>query len=205
MCTYVACPKGTILILRFFRIVCTVTVVCLWNEELNLQTRKHSSRMRTVRCSDRCGGCTCPEGCTCLGVYLPACTCPGVVPARGGGVPAQAGVPAKGVYPSMHWGRTPPLWTEWQTPVKILPCRNFVTDSNKDSMCPSGHKAFCTAAAGCTVALWIALLVEESPNEALCIESWFQNKNLSHMSRCKWVQMARAGTRRHDGREWKSM
>ena len=42
-------------------------------------TRKHSSRMRTVRLL---GG----------GVSLPG-----------------------GVYPSMHWGRPPPLWTEWLT------------------------------------------------------------------------------------------
>ena len=29
-------------------------------------------------------------------------------------------------YPNMHWGTPHPLWTESQTPVKILPCPNFV-------------------------------------------------------------------------------
>ena len=33
-------------------------------------------------------------------------------------------------YPSMHWGRHPPPWTESQTPVKILPCPNFVLGGN---------------------------------------------------------------------------
>ena len=93
-----------------------------WVYKNNSKTRKHSSRMRTVRCSDRRGqgctcqggvpnqgvpawgrGCTCPRGCTCLGgVYLPM------------------GMYLSGVY----------LWTEWQTPVKILHGHNFVADSN---------------------------------------------------------------------------
>ena len=30
-----------------------------------------------------------------------------------------------------HLPRMPPPWTEWQTPVKILPCRNFVAGGNK--------------------------------------------------------------------------
>ena len=40
-----------------------------------------------------------------------------------GGVCSQGGclLPGKVWYPSMHWGRHPPLWTEWQTGVKILP------------------------------------------------------------------------------------
>ena len=68
-----------------------------------------------------------PRGCTFLGVYLP-----GGVPARGvpagggvpawgvpaGGVPVQGGVPAQGGY----LPRYSPLWTEWQTGAKILPC-----------------------------------------------------------------------------------
>ena len=43
------------------------------------------------------------------------------------GVSAQGGgVSARGVAP-----RHPnPLWTEWQTPVKTLPCRNYVADGN---------------------------------------------------------------------------
>ena len=80
----------------------------------------HSSRMRTARllpvsssmsCSRGMylpGGCTCPGGvpaswCTCQGVNLPGgvpargCTCPGGVPAQRF-VPAQGGVPVKGVY-----------------------------------------------------------------------------------------------------------
>ena len=35
---------------------------------------------------------------------------------------AWSGVHGWGWYPSMHWGRHTPLWTEWQTGVKILPC-----------------------------------------------------------------------------------
>ena len=33
----------------------------------------------------------------------------------------SVGACSRGVYPSMQWGR-PPLWTEWQTGAKILPC-----------------------------------------------------------------------------------
>ena len=55
------------------------------------ETRKHSSRMRAVRCSDRLGrGCTC-EGCTCEG-----CTCEGVY--LWGEMYLGGGVPASGVY-----------------------------------------------------------------------------------------------------------
>ena len=106
-------------------------------------TRKHSSRMRTVRCSDRHGG----EVCTCSGVAwgLPA-RGKGVYLSGGGGVPAQGvylprGIPTQGcscrgytypggctwsggylpgVYPSMYWGRHP-LWTEWLTDM----CKNI--------------------------------------------------------------------------------
>ena len=55
----------------------------------------------------------------------------GEVPAWSGGGGAWSwGVSAwSGWYPSMHWGR-PPLWTESQTPVKILPCPNFVAGGN---------------------------------------------------------------------------
>ena len=86
-------------------------------------------------------GCTCLVlgGCTCLGwggvpawsggVYLPGprgCTCLvwGGVPAPGpGGVCTWSG----GCVPAWSWGvylvrYPPPLWTEWQTDVKILPC-----------------------------------------------------------------------------------
>ena len=63
-------------------------------------------------------------GCTCLGVYLVlgGYLLLGDVPARGvapawGGCTCPRGVPACGV-PT----QVPPLWTEWQTGVKILPC-----------------------------------------------------------------------------------
>ena len=88
-------------------------------------------------------GGTCLGGVPAWGVYLPGgCTCLGGVPARGclpggmypqsvylpGGVPAR-GEPAQGVY--LPRGCTcrgvpaqvlPPLWTEWETGKKILPC-----------------------------------------------------------------------------------
>ena len=62
------------------------------------------------------------------GVPAWGCTCPGGVPARGC-VPAR-GLPAwgylsGGVYlprGDSTWAGTPPLWTEWQTGAKILPC-----------------------------------------------------------------------------------
>ena len=49
------------------------------------------------------------------------------VSAPGGGVcsPGRDGL-LQGWYPSMHWGRHPPPWTESQTPVKTLPWPNFV-------------------------------------------------------------------------------
>ena len=69
-----------------------------------LITRRHSSRICTVRCSDHCGGvltrgCTCPGGVPAWGVYLlGGCTCPRE---RGRG---KEGVPAWGVY--LHRGCT---------------------------------------------------------------------------------------------------
>ena len=96
------------------------------------------------------GGCTCTGGCTCPGVYLPkggvpahrgvylhgevylpgGYTCSGGVPARGvylprgcicpGGrvyLPGGCTCPGRGYLP-----RYSPLWTEWQTGAKILPC-----------------------------------------------------------------------------------
>ena len=72
-------------------------------------------------------GCVPPACCP----YLPTCTAPGGGLRLGGGtypwfggVCLLLGVPASrpgGVYPSRQWGRAP-LWTEWQTGAKILPC-----------------------------------------------------------------------------------
>ena len=80
---------------------------------ITLCTRKNYSRMCTVCCSDRRGGCTCPGGVPAWGVYLSRrCTCPGGVPAGGvpdRGAPAQGGCTCLGVYPSMHPGKTPPM------------------------------------------------------------------------------------------------
>ena len=66
-----------------------------------------------------------PVGTLTEGVYLPGgCTCLGVVPARG--VPAQ-------VLP-------PPLWTEWQTGAKILPCPKLRLRAVKTSV--HSHSCF---------------------------------------------------------------
>ena len=62
--------------------------------------------MRTVRCSDRREGGVCRGGAVCSGVCVPR-----------GGLPDT------------------PLWTEWQTGVKTLPCRNFVADGNYLNIC----------------------------------------------------------------------
>ena len=73
-------------------------------------------------------GCVVPACC----LYLPACTvlggvcsgegvCSRGVPGPGGCLLLGWGVPAsgpRGVYPSMQWGRHPPLWTESQKRVK---------------------------------------------------------------------------------------
>ena len=74
-------------------------------------TRMHSSRMRTVCCNSRLGG-GCLPGRGGLCVYL-----------------GEGGVPGV-VYPGGCLPATPPpaLWTEWQTHVKTLPCRNYVAD-----------------------------------------------------------------------------
>ena len=92
-------------------------------------------------------GCLLPEGSAPGGCLLPGGYGPGGVCSRGvvwsGGVCAPGdlarggsgpGVWSGGVwwYPSMHWGRTAPLWTESQTPVKTLPWPNFVATGNKE-------------------------------------------------------------------------
>ena len=57
-------------------------------------------------------GGTCSGGCTCSGGYL---VWGGT---WSGGMYLVPGVPA----PGGTWSGTPPLWTEWQTGAKILPC-----------------------------------------------------------------------------------
>ena len=81
------------------------------------------------------GGCTClvPGECACLvrGVPglggMPAWSW-GCLPSLGGGCLPGPGVAGYGI-PSCTEA-DPPLWTEWQTTVKILPCPNFVAGGN---------------------------------------------------------------------------
>ena len=88
-----------------------------------------------VRCLPK-GGCL-PSGVSAKGVGV----CPGgCLP---GGVSAWRGVCPSAcwdthlpvcpgdVCPNACWD-THPLWTEWQTLVKILPCRNYVVDGNQN-------------------------------------------------------------------------
>ena len=97
--------------------------------------------MRTIHCSSRLlgGG----GGGVCLGGFCPGGVC------LGGGMSAQGvclprvavclvGVcpveclPGGGVWPG-DVQQTLPLWTEWQTPVKTLTCRNYVADGKNYS------------------------------------------------------------------------
>ena len=76
--------------------------------------------MRTVRCSGRL---CLPGGCLFRGL------------SAWGGVSAQV-VSAQeeclhGGSAQLHAWIHPPQWTEWQTGVKTLPCRNYVADSKK--------------------------------------------------------------------------
>ena len=74
------------------------------------------------------------RGGVCLGVVV----CPGGVSSRA--MSAQGGVCPGGVFPGAGVcpgrrsvcpeGVKTPLWTEWQTGVKTLPCRNFVAGGN---------------------------------------------------------------------------
>ena len=92
------------------------------------------------------GGAACIPACTGLGgVCILACTgqrgvCPGCVCLPNG---VSAGgmstwgwcllvecLPRLGSLP-----HTPPMWTEWQTPVEIWPCRNYVADGYKQVCC----------------------------------------------------------------------
>ena len=61
------------------------------------------------------------------GVCFPGGVLPGgCVLTRGDVLPRGCfrgeGCASWGGYPSMHWGRPPPLWTEWQPGAKILSC-----------------------------------------------------------------------------------
>ena len=92
-----------------------------------IETRMHSSRMRTGRSLTVCwrllpGG----GGCSGDGSGL------GGVSALGGACSPRGCLLPWGVVVSQHALRqTPPLWTESQTPVKTLPWPNFVAAGNK--------------------------------------------------------------------------
>ena len=88
--------------------------------QMTIETRMHSSGMctshlLTISQHALCRG-VCPGGCLLGGVCPGWCVCPG----SGGHHP-----------PPRTRGRHPPLWTEWQTGVKTLPCRNFIPGINK--------------------------------------------------------------------------
>ena len=68
-------------------------------------------------CSLPRGG-VCPGGC--LGGYALGVSTKGVVCCQGVCLPSRS----RGCLPDTH------LWTEWQTGVKTLPCRNYVEDGN---------------------------------------------------------------------------
>ena len=96
--------------------------------------------MCTVRCIARQDGGVYPSM-HWAGLCIPAFTghggvcpggvCPGGV-CRGGCLPGEVSEQGGGVYPSMHW--VPPYeHNAWQTPVKTLPCCNFVVDGNKNA------------------------------------------------------------------------
>ena len=108
-----------------------------------------------------------PRWCTCLGVYLPG----GYLP---GGVPTQVGVPAQGwcTYPggvpawgcTCHGGYLPsylPLWTEWQTGAKILPCPKL----RLRAVNIPGSKEQCHFKAGCIfISELMMVLINENRN-----------------------------------------
>ena len=93
------------------------------------QTRLHSSRMHTARSLTVSPSMLCSRG-------VPG---PGEVPAWLGGVWSWGGAWSQGGGACLVLGSgipvcteaDPPLWTESQTPVKILPCSNFVAGGNE--------------------------------------------------------------------------
>ena len=94
----------------------------IWNTQIlqsRISTRRHSSRMRTVRCSSRLGWGCLPRGLSAWGLSAWGVCLPwGCLP--------RGGVCLRCVCSSACWD-TPP-WTEWQTCVKTLPCCNYVVD-----------------------------------------------------------------------------
>ena len=98
-----------------------------------LATRMHSSRMRTVRCSGHLdgggGGAASQEVSAAVAVSGGGVSaCRGMSACQGRCLP-EGGCLCRGCQPD-----TPPLWTEWQTGVKTLPCRNCVADGNEKSL-----------------------------------------------------------------------
>ena len=102
--------------------------LALWAtlHQVTLPTRMHSSRMRIARLLTPWAGGVCIPACTgqggvsqhALGRWrLPRGVCPGV-----GGICPGGSV--RGCVTDT------PLWAEWQTGVKTLPCCNFVAGSN---------------------------------------------------------------------------
>ena len=108
----------------------------LWNK-LTHYTRLHSSRMRTARAltespSMLCvAGGVCSRGCLLLGSVCPqeglllGGGCSGRCLLQGGSAPAGEG----GVVSQHALRQTPP---RGQTPVKTLPCPNFVAGGNNN-------------------------------------------------------------------------
>ena len=87
-----------------------------------------------------------------VGVWSGGCLVPGGVYSQG--VPGPGGSALGGAWsggcPSMHWGRSPLLWTESQTPVKTLPWPNFVA-AGKDGKAQE-KSIFCNIVLNCHVA-----------------------------------------------------
>ena len=112
--------------------------------------------MRTVRSSSHVypsmhwAGGVCPEGVSAWGVSAQGGVCPegvsawegclprGDVSGHGGLVVSLQG----GFIPACTGADTPPLWTEWQTGVKTLPCRNYVADGNETCVSFNESSAF---------------------------------------------------------------
>ena len=121
------------------------------NHTILLETRMYSSRMRTVRYSGHFpGGCLlggvclgeCLPGGVCIGGVYPGGVCLGVCVFPGGCLPGRCFCPGDvclgGVCPggvclrgvSAQEGCLPGGWTESETGVKTLSCRNYVVDGN---------------------------------------------------------------------------